>query len=630
VATLYMEGVNADPTADRLVKAEFAPCAGAPYLADQVQVTVLKVDLDVDADYDNTVSVDNPDDPIEVSAGGIVCVGKRDELVLRKVAPTTWSGDVLLTKKSTKIRVFDAATGGTEITFNGTDNKYASSALPKTLYVQGETASTAQRDVTLTLTSDPGGCDDEVRYTVLRVDMDAMEVSHNAANGELPENQETDPGAFVPINNDDDDYDASNTADKDQSGAVTGESDLLPIKLHKVDPVIAGSKYTLDIPGQVKIWQNADRSGAVSGTTEFDANADINLYVEGFTVGSGNVNLNWKNGTTTLDDCDEIKVTVFNWLGPLNVPGYAIYRYTASGALGTSKWITPNSGTIKTGTDTSDVTILWDGGPVVGKAIYQANADYIWDLEVNVVQVKIKQMGNSAAYNSTPFQVGGAGGAVIKASSQANCMTANVVVEEVEGPTVSSAQRGKKFMELGIVHQAGFDAKHGLFNDTTPKKRRRSSLQDGQTHWDAAAVGTIPWVFTDTDHYLNITSDATPISDKEFKTFDNPQISCTDQFTLGGDQVDVLAPNMFHVLYLAVRTKQNVNNSHDVIAQRGKLNWRFNGTGGVDGSGAWTLTGNGVTGDASFSEIQSGDNVPKAAANLNEAFSTQTWTTENQ
>jgi hypothetical protein len=112
--------------------------------------------------------------------------------------------------------------------------------------------------------------------------------------------------------------------------------------------------------------------------------------------------------------------------------------------------------------------------------------------------------------------------------------------------------------------------------------------------------------------------------------FDNPQISCTDQFTLGGDQVDVLAPNMFHVLYLAVRTKQNVNNSHDVIAQRGKLNWRFNGTGGVDGSGAWTLTGNGVTGDASFSEIQSGDNVPKAAANLNEAFSTQTWTTENQ
>ncbi len=80
------------------------------------------------------------------------------------------------------------------------------------------------------------------------------------------------------------------------------------------------------------------------------------------------------------------------------MPGYAIYEYTANGALGTSQWISPGSGTIKTGANSSDVTILWNGGPVVGKAMYQVNANYIWDLEVNVVQIKISSANNSAAY----------------------------------------------------------------------------------------------------------------------------------------------------------------------------------------------------------------------------------------
>ncbi|HJW30325.1 MAG TPA: hypothetical protein VJ508_13930 [Saprospiraceae bacterium] len=467
--------------------------------------------------------------------------------------------------------------------------------------------------------------------TVFKIDLAAMKVNHNAANGELSEDQETNPGAFVPINNDDDDYDATNTADKDQTGPIVGESDLLPIILHKVNPAISGSKYTLVIPGQVRIWQKSDRSGAVSETTEFDANADTTLFVEGVTVGSGSVKINWKSGTTTLNGSDEVKVTVFNWLGPLNVPGYAIYRYTASGALGTSKWITPGSGTIKTAADTSDVTILWAEGPVVGKAVYQVNGDYVWDLEVNVVQVKMKQTGNSAAYDSSPFQVGGAGSALIKASSKVNCMTANLVIEKVEGPTVRGAQRGKKFIELGLVHQAGFDAKHGLYNNSSPRRRIRSSLQDGQTHWDARTATTIPWVFNDSDHYLDITSDTTVISNVTLKTFDNPALICTNQVTLAGDQVDVLALNMFHILYLSVRTKQNINTSHDVLTQRGRLNWRFDGTGNVDATGTWSLTGTGVTGDASFSEMTDGNSVPTAAANLNEELNTnERWITDNQ
>jgi hypothetical protein len=87
---------------------------------------------------------------------------------------------------------------------------------------------------------------------------------------------------------------------------------------------------------------------------------------------------------------------------------------------------------------------------------------------------------------------------------------------------------------------------------------------------------------------------------------------------------------MAHILYLAVRSKQNVNSSYDTITQRCILNWRFNGTGNVNTSGVWALTGAGVTGDATFTEITNGDTVPNAAGNINEAFNGQTWGTENQ
>ena len=36
------------------------------------------------------------------------------------------------------------------------------------------------------------------------------------------------------------------------------------------------------------IWQNPDRTGDVTGSTQFDANADTILYVEGITTGSAN------------------------------------------------------------------------------------------------------------------------------------------------------------------------------------------------------------------------------------------------------------------------------------------------------------------------------------------------------
>jgi len=488
-----------------------------------------------------------------------------------------------------------------------------------------------------------------ITFTILSVDLDAMKVSHNSANGELSDTDETNPGAFVPINNDDDDYDANNMADKDQSGSITGESDLLPITLHKVDPAVTGSKYTLDIPSQVKIWQNSDRSGAVSGTTEFDANVDTTLYVEGKTVGSGNIKISWKEGTTTLDDCNEIKVTVYNWTGPLNVPGHAIFQYMANGALGSSKWITPSSGTIKTGTDTSDVTILWDGGPVVGKAIYQVNADYVWDLEVNVVQVRLKSgASNAINYQNDPFQAGADQRKICSWYADMNhntrAMKAELTVETIEGPTVGGGIRGMKFIEMGFIQNGTLTKRNGVYQFWP--KIWKNSLEDGNVHLDYATEpapgSTSPWYDSedvtfppgnDVDGFYSPPDDSSVISDHAMKVGDSPQLKVVPDMELPigaeSDDVDIFNLVFDCSLYFAVRTVDTRNGANSVYTQRASAEWQFDGSGTVDGAGNWSKTGSGNTGNGSFTEVSDGSVVPVTTGTpLNTLNTSSTWSVQ--
>ncbi len=116
-----------------------------------------------------------------------------------------------------------------------------------------------------------------------KIDLSAALINLNTVSGTLSEANEEAIGAYVPLNDDDDDYDAQHVADKDQpAGAIVGENDLLPITLHKIDPSTFGGTYTLTIPSHVRIWENPDRTGAVSASTTFNATADKILYVEGW------------------------------------------------------------------------------------------------------------------------------------------------------------------------------------------------------------------------------------------------------------------------------------------------------------------------------------------------------------
>ncbi|HPA46722.1 MAG TPA: hypothetical protein PK395_13230, partial [bacterium] len=135
-----------------------------------VVVYVVKVDLDIDG-----ISEEN-----EESVGGLVVKNlgdnnpPRKKITIQKALPTSWGGDVILTRGDTKIKVFTAATGGTEITFNGTDNKFANSSLPLDLYVEGNTHSSTMRDTGLDVKGQVAGedivnCVDSVDFTVLEV-----------------------------------------------------------------------------------------------------------------------------------------------------------------------------------------------------------------------------------------------------------------------------------------------------------------------------------------------------------------------------------------------------------------------------------------------------------------------------
>jgi hypothetical protein len=145
----------------------------------QVSVHVVLVDLDIDGVTDQN----------EESVGAVVVRSydsnnaPRVKITLQKVQPSQWSGNVILSRNNTKVKVYTAETGGTEITFNGTDSKFANGNLPKELWVQGDTASGSMRDVVLDLYIEGwSSVKDTVKFTVLWVEISASFNSGTVSN----------------------------------------------------------------------------------------------------------------------------------------------------------------------------------------------------------------------------------------------------------------------------------------------------------------------------------------------------------------------------------------------------------------------------------------------------------------
>ncbi|OYV80931.1 MAG: hypothetical protein B7Z73_18705, partial [Planctomycetia bacterium 21-64-5] len=127
----------------------------------------------------------------------------------------------------------------------------------------------------------------QVKATVVSVlgDLNAATIQNNAASGVLAQTVEDTTGAFVPIDNVDQNYDG--TPDMADAGPIQGEKDLLPITLKAGSDAKYNGMYTLDIPANIRVWQNPDRSG---NDTNGDGTPDLSQSpVEAFTDPNGNV-----------------------------------------------------------------------------------------------------------------------------------------------------------------------------------------------------------------------------------------------------------------------------------------------------------------------------------------------------
>ncbi|CAM3296279.1 peptidoglycan-binding protein [Occultella aeris] len=127
----------------------------------------------------------------------------RRPVVLRTPA---FTGSGRLDRSSDVVRFFDAAAGGTEITFDGVDNVFDSAALAAgvTLFAEGRAASAATGDVVLTLAvtvSGTPGLSQTHTMTAVEVflDLHRTRTAAGTAPATLSEADKITPGRFVQV-----------------------------------------------------------------------------------------------------------------------------------------------------------------------------------------------------------------------------------------------------------------------------------------------------------------------------------------------------------------------------------------------------------------------------------------------
>jgi len=183
---LWIEGVDTSSTV-RDIELVF-DYSGHPF-DDKIKMTVLQVDIDMDGVSDNKetakggfIALNDDDDDDNENAdnnenGPITNEDNLIKITLQKVKPIELTGDVVL-KDDPKINIWESATkGGTAITLPKTYS--TPSDLPKELYVEGFTASSSVRDITLTLEYSVAGetFHDKVKVTAIDVESIAVDTS---------------------------------------------------------------------------------------------------------------------------------------------------------------------------------------------------------------------------------------------------------------------------------------------------------------------------------------------------------------------------------------------------------------------------------------------------------------------
>lgn len=424
-------------------------------------------------------------------------------------------------------------------------------------------------------------------------DLDLAKVDQNVGVGFLDEAAERKPGAYVPMNNDDDDYSATGTGrgeDLNQNGGIDGENDLLPIVVRgSADPTV---KMKLTFEG-LQVYQQPDRTQPLAAGAQFNApQNDWTLYVEGRTSGRKIMKL-WVNGKETDQT---VVINVFQWEGPLNVPEWGTYNYKVLTADTPGGW--RPSGEIYDivdGANTRNAQVRWQGGPVVGHLEYLVNDNYQWSLDVNVVDIQVIDINNANDFTTNGTAVIGQreyrdrrgigpGKMVDSFNSTKDIPNTNPVKKETEAIAWAATvqltgpenNRGVRQMEVGFIQ----NLKATKLNATFTGVPKTSSLE-GNRYWDTITQGqTAEKPFYDLDPGARFTAAdfAATGNTKRMQSQDSPFMT----FPIFIDRnhrdqiISALNVQWDFDLYVAAKTIDTRNKANLVLTTVAESSWQWN------------------------------------------------------
>lgn len=228
-----------------------------------------------------------------------------------------------------------------------------------------------------------------------RANLKVYKILNGAPNGTLTDAEKNTTGAYVPVQ------------------SSINYDDLLPVE---IKPMPYDGTFTIGYnPAVISVWTNDKMQpgtqigfGGNTSTITLKAGESKKLWVAGVgALANTTLTLGWQSNLKIQDKyltgSDSVKINVFQWSGPRNVPGLSRYSEIAYGAApgDDSKWIGGGqmSTLLGTGHLLGDVDFgryEWADKAAVGTAAYQAAPGYVWDYDVNIVHVKVSNLNDAA------------------------------------------------------------------------------------------------------------------------------------------------------------------------------------------------------------------------------------------
>ncbi|NNM87365.1 MAG: hypothetical protein HKL95_02470, partial [Phycisphaerae bacterium] len=418
-----------------------------------------------------------------------------------------------------------------------------------------------------------------------------------------------------------------------QTAAVAGDAALLKLGTTAGANSAAGGQFELVASGNLGLWQNADRTGAVTGTTNFSTTSPSTLYVEGKAVsasqGSDYVTLNWKTpGGITLQ-LDQVKYSVYAITGAENVPEGGAYTYAVqlpNGVTPGNAWSVTDPGDgIFAGTGPIQVQVSFDNTIAeVVSVQYSPATGFTGDWNVNAVEIQVSAGTVTPPTGKAvppPPQTTFSAGGYVSVTAPDDITFSNSVT--VTGP---NGGWGVTQMNIGYMQEDTIVTEDGTYQDGTTLK----SNLGGQTYTDWVNAG--PW----SNSALTPANPGQGVYVAFFQPTSNGQQVTLNHYDLPTLTVPatnkatgspLLSTNLFDtfVRYVAAETNDTANDANNIYVGLAEANWQTNYQLATQ-NGKLTPTANqAITSSAAFSQLLPGLPITVTATSANTAAGGETW-----